>query len=263
MKEEENLLQKRNRLFVVLSGIFVTNAILAELIGTKIFSAESVIGIEPGSVSLFGMDMEFNLTAGAVIWPIVFITTDVINEYFGKPGVRRISLFTAALIAYAFIVLALAMALPPARFWLDVNSSTPDGAPFNIDYAFEKVFGQGLRIIVGSLSAFLIGQLVDVFVFQRLRRITGHKMVWLRATGSTLVSQLIDSFVVLFIAFYGAWSWSQIFSVSMTNYVYKFIAAIALTPLVYLGHFLVKRFLGKSYADKLSDEAAQRSQSLI
>lgn len=261
--KEDLLVQKRNRLFVVLSGIFVTNAILAELIGTKIFSAEAVAGVTPGSLSLPGLEMEFNLTAGAVIWPIVFITTDIINEYFGKPGVRRISFFTAGLIAYSFLVLAVAMALPPARFWLEVNRSTPDGNLFNIDYAFSKVFGQGLRIIVGSLTAFLLGQLIDVFVFQRLRRVTGQRLLWLRATGSTLVSQLIDSFVVLIIAFYGTWSWSQLFSVSITNYVYKFAAAIVLTPLVYLGHYVIDRYLGRENAARLSDEAAAQSRSLI
>jgi hypothetical protein len=261
--KEDLLVQKRNRLFVVLSGIFITNALLAELIGTKIFSAETVAGLTPGSLSFLGLEMEFNLTAGAVIWPIVFITTDIINEYFGKPGVRRISFFTAGLIAYSFLVLAVAMALPPARFWLEVNSSTPDGSLFNIDYAFSKVFGQGLRIIVGSLTAFLLGQLIDVFVFQRLRRVTGQRLLWLRATGSTLVSQLIDSFVVLIIAFYGMWSWSQLFSVSMTNYVYKFAAAIVLTPLVYLGHYMIDRYLGRENAARLSDEAAAQSRSLI
>jgi len=193
-----------------------------------------------------------------VIWPVVFITTDIINEYFGKKGVRKISFITAGLIAYVFIVISLVTKLPPATFWLDVNEVDNNGNPFNIDYAFNTIFRQGLGIIIGSLIAFLIGQLLDVYIFQKLRSITGSKMIWLRATGSTLVSQFIDSFVVLGIAFYvfGNWSIEQIIAVGIINYIYKFTVAIALTPLLYAGHGLIDRYLGKSIAERITAEAS-------
>jgi len=251
--------QKRTRLFIILSGIFLTNALVAEMIGVKIFSGEATLGLNPAHLDILGFTMDFNLTAGALIWPVVFITSDLINEYFGKPGVKRISYLTAALIAYAFIVIFLAMELPAAGWWLDANSTDPEGNYFNMDFAFRKIFGQGLRIIVGSLTAFLIGQLVDVFVFQRLRKMTGPKKLWLRATGSTLVSQLIDSFVVLYIAFAGVFSGSQIIAIGITNYLYKFAVAILLTPVIYLGHYLIDRYLGKSESEKLMEEAAAKS----
>jgi len=122
-----------------------------------------------------------------------------------------------------------------------------------------------LGIIVASLTAFLIGQFIDVFVFHRLRIITGSKLIWLRTTGSTLVSQFIDSFVVLFIAFYflGNWSFSQVISVGIINYIYKFCVAILLTPLIYLGHYLIDKYLGKNNADKIIEEAAAKSNSLF
>lgn len=258
-----SLEQKKNRLFIILSGIFLTNALLAEMIGTKIFSAESTVGLEPAHINILGFLMDFNLTAGVIIWPIVFMTTDLINEYFGKPGVKRISYLTAALIAYSFLVLFLTIELPPAQWWLDANSSDPEGNSFNINYAFSKIFGQGLRIIVGSLTAFLLSQLVDVFVFQRLRHLTGSRLLWLRATGSTLVSQFIDSFVVLFIAFSGVFSTRQIIAIGITNYLYKFVVAIALTPLIYLGHSLIDRYLGKENASKISSEAAEQSKGFF
>lgn len=260
---EKTLEQKRNTLFVILAGIFITNALLAEMIGVKIFSAESTLGLPAANLNIVGFTMDFNLTAGAVIWPIVFITTDLINEYFGKPGVKRISYFTALLIAYAFVVIFISMHLDPADFWIDTNSKDPAGNTFNIDYAFNKIFGQGQRIIIGSLAAFLLGQLVDVFVFQRLRRITGNKKLWLRATGSTLVSQFIDSFVVLFIAFYGVFTNGQIVAIGITNYIYKFLIAIALTPLIYLGHGLIDRYLGKEHAEKISSDAAKGSEGFF
>ncbi len=237
--------QKRNNVFIILCGIFITNAILAEMIGVKIFSAEATLGVNPAHLNILGFVMDFNLTAGVVIWPIVFITTDLINEYFGHKGVRRISYITAGLIAYAFIIIFLTIKLPPAGWWLDANNKDANGNYFDINFAFGKLFGQGQRIIIGSLTAFLIGQLVDVYVFQKLKHFTGGKMLWLRATGSTLVSQFIDSFLVLFIAFSGIFSNKQILAIGITNYIYKFLVAVALTPIVYLGHSLIDKYLDK------------------
>jgi queuosine precursor transporter len=255
--------EKKNRLFILLAALFLTNAIVAELIGVKIFSGETTLGLEPAHLNILGFTMDFNLTAGAVIWPIVFITSDLINEYFGKPGIKRISYLAAFFIAYSFIVIFVTIKLPPAQWWLDANNQDPAGNYFNMDFAFNKILGQGQRIIIGSLAAFLIGQLVDVYVFQRLRQLTGPKMLWLRATGSTLISQLIDSFVVLYIAFAGTFSNQQIIAIGITNYIYKFSVAILLTPAIYFGHSLIDRYLGKAEADRLADEAAQKSGSFL
>lgn len=260
--------QKKSRLFLVLGGIFITNAVLAELIGVKIFSLEGSLGLTPANFKLFGnFILDFNLTAGAIIWPIVFVTTDIINEYFGKKGVQQITFLTVGLIIYVFLVISVVTALSPAEFWLELNNTDDQGNPFNISFAFNKIFLQGLGIIIGSLVAFLIGQLLDVFVFQKLRRVTGSKMIWLRATGSTLVSQLIDSFVVLFIAFYifgnPPWDFKQVLAVGTINYIYKFVVAIVLTPLLYLGHHLIDNYLGEKEAEKMTKEAADKSKSFF
>ena len=254
---------KKQNLFIVLGAIFLSNAILAELIGVKIFSFESTLGLNPANLNILGYTLDFNLTAGVMIWPVVFITTDIINEYFGKAGVRKISLIAVGCISYAFLMIWIVTKLSPAEFWLDVNKVDADGNYFNVDFAFNKIYTQGLGIIVGSIIAFLIGQLLDVIVFQRLRKITGEKMIWLRATGSTLISQLIDSFVVLAIAFYilapagSRWEFSQVISVGSLNYIYKFIVAIALTPAIYLGHFLIDKYLGKEEAERIKEEASK------
>jgi queuosine precursor transporter len=259
----QTLEQKKHRLFLVLTGIFLTNAIVAEMIGVKIFSGEQTLGLVPAHIPIFGFVMDFNLTAGAVIWPVVFITSDLINEYFGQPGVKRISYLTAGLIAYAFLVIFLTMKLPPAGWWMDAYSKDADGNYFNMNFAFNRIFGQGQRIIIGSLSAFLLGQLVDVFIFHKMRKVTGNKMLWLRATGSTLVSQIVDSFVVLFIAFYGTFSNTQIIAIGITNYIFKFCAAILLTPLIYVGHYFIDRFLGKENARQVAEDAARESNSFL
>lgn len=267
---EQTFNNKRTNLFIVLSGIFLTNAVVAEIIGVKIFSAESTFGFQPAQIRLFGeFVLDFNLTAGAVIWPVVFITTDIINEYFGKQGVKKISYLTAGFIAYVFLVIYLVTLLEPAAFWLDVNNTDNNGNPFNINYAFRVLFTQGLGIIIGSLTAFLIGQLLDVFVFHQLRKVTGSRMIWLRATGSTLVSQFIDSFVVLGIAFYvlapegSRWTLPQLAAVGTINYIYKFSVAILLTPLLYVAHYLIDGYLGKAEAEKLAEDAAAKSKGFF
>lgn len=261
---------KRQQLFVILASIFLTNAILAELIGIKIFSGEATLGLPPANIPLFGdFVLDFNLTAGVIIWPVVFLTTDIINEYFGKKGVRKISLIAVGCISYVFVVIYLITRLVPAEFWLDVNSTDASGNPFDINYAFNVIFRQGSGIIIGSLVAFLIGQLLDVFIFQKLRKYTGAKMIWLRATGSTLISQLIDSFVVLGIAFYilapegSRWSLEQLASVGTINYIYKFVVAIALTPLIYLAHNLIDRYLGRELSEEMQRNAAEGSESFF
>lgn len=263
--EQLSVDKKKNRIFIILTGIFLTNAIVAEMIGVKIFSAEATVGLNPAHLNILGYTLDFNLTAGVILWPFVFITSDIINEYFGKEGVKRISVLTACLIAYAFIIIATTTLLPPANFWLQNNNTDNQGHSFDINYAFKTIFRQGLGIIVASLTAFLIGQFVDVFVFHRLRIMTGSKLIWLRTTGSTLVSQFIDSFVVLFIAFYflGNWSFSQVISVGIINYIYKFFVAILLTPLIYLGHYLIDNYLGKNNAEKIIEDAAAKSNSLF
>lgn len=252
--------EKKSLLFLVLGGIFITNAILAEIIGVKIFSAEAALGLAPANLQLFeDFILDFNLTAGVIVWPVVFITTDIINEYFGKAGVKKISYFTVLLILYVFIVIYIITALPPANFWLEVNNSDNAGNPFNINFAFNKIFTQGMGIIIGSLFAFLAGQLLDVFVFHKLRKITGSSKIWLRATGSTLVSQLVDSFLVLFIAFYifGNWSMPQVLSVGIINYIYKFLVAVLITPLLYVAHYLIDNYLGKNTAEEMIEAATK------
>ncbi len=253
-------------IYVVLAGIFVASALLAEIIGVKIFSLEATLGIDPANISLLeGMVLDFNLTAGVILWPVVFISTDVINEYFGKKGVRFISYLTASLIIYMFVIIIVITNLSPAQFWIDVNSQKPDGSSFDVNYAFNTLFSQGLGIIIGSLVAFLVGQLLDVFIFQKLKKATGERMIWLRATGSTLVAQFVDSFVVLIIAFYiwGNWSFGQVISVGIINYIYKFSVAILLTPAVYLAHYLIDRYLGEKLAKALKEKAMEDSKGFF
>ncbi|MCB2220843.1 MAG: queuosine precursor transporter [Bacteroidetes bacterium] len=220
---------KRDILFTVLAGIFITNAIAGEFIGGKL------IQLGP-----------FTMSIGIIPWPVVFLTTDLINEYFGRQGVRRLTILTSVLIAYAFILLYFGMLVPAS------------GISPVTDEFFRGVFGQSMWIIVGSIIAFLASQLLDVVVFWLIRKRTGHKMIWLRATGSTVVSQLIDTFIVTGIAFWlpGKISFADFINTAGTGYVAKLIIAIAITPLIYLGHALIHRYLGEEKSEELIEATA-------
>jgi hypothetical protein len=245
------LKDKPTKLFVIISAFFVANALIAECIGGKIFSLEKVFGLPPSHFSLFGQnDLSFNLTCGVLLWPLEFVVTDIVNEYFGPKAVRRISYIAVALIVYAFIMFYMAIKIPPADFW--ITSNVENGVA-DMPAAFNSVFGQGMWIIVGSLVAFLVSQIIDVTVFHKIKKYTGEKKVWLRATGSTIVSQLVDSFIVLFIAFKIGknWSWQLVLAICIVNYAYKFTMAIILTPLIYFVENRIDKYLGKEKAKQM------------
>ena len=254
--------QKATRLFIILAAVFIANALIAELIGVKIFSLETSLGWQPVGWKILGQEFSFNLTAGVLLWPVVFILTDIINEYYGPRGVRFLSFMAAGVIAYSFFVFWLAIGLTPAAFWArNYFTGVSDS-----NTAFAAVLGQGQSIIIGSLAAFVLGQLLDVAVFHRIKKMTGERAIWLRATGSTLVSQFVDSFVVLFIAFYVApritgasqpWPFAQVMAICIGNYIYKFVVALLLTPVIYGVHAWVEKYLGHHTATDLKRAAMQ------
>lgn len=247
---------KENRLFLVLGCFFVANAVVAEFIGIKIFTVEGTLGLPPLNMTILGFEgLSFNMSAGILNWPIVFIMTDIINEYYGRKGVRFLSFLAIFLIGYAFLVVGLAIWVKPADFWINNNG-------LDMDRAFDGIFGQSLWNIFGSITAFLIGQLVDVGIFHRIKKYTGERMLWLRATGSTVVSQMVDSFVVTFILFYWnpnfAWTFDRVLAIASVGYFYKFLVAVLITPVLYLAHRIIDGYLGRELAHKMITEAAHR-----
>ncbi len=220
-----NLTHRKDIVFLVLAGFFITNAIVAELIGGKL-------------VNFFGI---FTQSIGIIMWPIIFILTDLINEHFGKEGVKKLTYITVGLISFTFIILTIAINIPATSF-----------SPVSDD-AFKTVFGQSQWIIVGSIIAFFVSQLVDVRMFWILKKLTGDKHIWLRATGSTMVSQLVDTFVVQFIAFVlpGKWTLNEFLHNASWGYLFKLLVALALIPVIYLGHGIVKKYLQKETSSNL------------
>lgn len=213
---------RRQRVFVILAGVFVTHALLGELMGGKLFE-------------LYGWTMSI----GVIPWPFVFVATDLVNEYYGPKAVRQLTLLSIGLILYSFVIVYACIAVP--------------ASPISVvsDEAFAEVFGQSMWIIAGSVTAFAVSQLLDARVFVWLRRRFAGKHLWARAVGSTVVSQVIDTFVINYIAFWlppllGAkrdpFSAADALNLSITNYGYKFLIAIATLPLIYLGHKQIDRY---------------------
>ncbi|GAC1442606.1 MAG: queuosine precursor transporter [Sediminibacterium sp.] len=257
------LKDRPTKLFIGIASFFVANALIAECIGGKIFSLEKVFGLHPSSFTLFGQSgLSFNLTCGVLLWPLEFVITDVVNEYYGPKAVRRISYTAIILISYAFLMFYLAMQIAPADFW--ITSKQADGVP-DMQLAFGGIFGQGMWIILGSLTAFLVSQIVDVTVFHRIKKVTGDKWVWLRSTGSTLVSQLVDSFVVLFIAFKigNNWNWQLVLAICLVNYAYKSTMAIVLTPLIYLIEKWIEKYVGHETAHRMKLAAMGKEEEIF
>lgn len=214
-----DLKNRKDIVFLVLAGFFITNAIVAELIGGKL-------------VQFFGL---FTQSIGIILWPVIFLLTDLINEYYGKDGVKKLTYITVGLISFTFILLTIALNMEATSF-----------SPVS-DNDFRTVFGQSQWIIVGSIVAFLCSQLIDVYVFWAFKKVTGNKHIWLRATGSTMVSQLVDTFVVQFIAFVlpGKWPFSDFLVNVSWGYAFKLLVALALIPMIYLGHYLIGKYLKK------------------
>ncbi len=212
------MLQTRKQIaFQIMAGIFITSAIVAELISCK-------------SVPTFIAP----IIAGIVPWPIVFLLTDVMNEYFGKQVVKRLSWIATGMIAFCFLLVFIAVEMPT------------DSSSYLSDSEFRKAFGGSLPIMIGSITAFIVSQLIDVRLFHFFNKLLKGRWIWVRSTGSTVISQLADGFIVLFIGFYlpGTFNFQQILEYWMMGYAFKLLVAIGLTPLIYLMHFLARNILG-------------------
>jgi queuosine precursor transporter len=250
----KRLVAREQVLAYVLCSLFVGFFVAAEVLGGKLFRF-SFFGLGPGDLGI-GDGTEFAATAGILAFPLTFVMTDIVNEYFGRPIVK---LFTWIAIAVNLLlqpVIRLAILVPAISF-------TPGISDEDMQRGFQIALGQTTSIVFASLCAFAVAQWLDVRVFTWLRHKTGGKYLWLRAQGSTVVSQLVDTIAVIFLAFVVIpaatggvpWALSDALSVSLTNYVYKFVIAVGITPLLYVVHAAVDAYLGKEAAEALVHHA--------
>ncbi len=242
MLREAYVLNRPQKLYVICAAVFLTALVVAEATASKFFTAFQL----PFTLTIWGQEFtRVTMTAGVIAFPITFIVTDVMNEYYGKRGIRYVTFVGMAMIVFEFLLLWICIEVP-----VDPSSPVSQGA-------FSEVFGSSQRVIVGSLTAYLLGQLADITLFHWLRRLTQGKYLWLRATGSTFGSQFIDTFIVLSIAFVGQLSIQEILAITLFNYSYKFVIAVGITPIIYLAHYGMDRYLGHDKAEALREQAEQ------
>ena len=218
-------LDTRIKLFMFLIGVFVTALVIGDIIGGKL--VEVHLGSQATIVSV-----------GMIPFPITFLLTDILNEFYGKSAARYVTLVGFAMSLFCYAVIFAAVALP----WAPLTREAGYGGM--VETSFNNVFLGSQRILVASMIAFLLGQFLDIGVFNLLKRVTSNRYLWLRATGSTVVSQLVDTIVIQCIAWWGILSPGKVASLALSSYVIKLLVAIGLTPLIYAGHTLVHRALG-------------------
>jgi uncharacterized integral membrane protein (TIGR00697 family) len=242
MLREAYVLNRPQKLYVICAAVFLTALVVAEATASKFFTAFQL----PFTLTIWGQEFtRVTMTAGVIAFPITFIVTDVMNEYYGKRGIRYVTFVGMAMIVFEFLLL-----------WICIEVPVDPASPVS-QAAFSEVFGSSQRVIVGSLTAYLLGQLADITLFHWLRQLTRGKYLWLRATGSTFGSQFIDTFIVLSIAFVGQLSIQEILAITLFNYSYKFLIAVGITPIIYLAHYAMDRYLGHDKAAALREQAEQ------
>jgi queuosine precursor transporter len=225
------VLTKQQQLYSYLSAVFVAALLLGDLTGGKAFGVE---------FRVFGLHYSQPVSVGLFSFPITFLLTDIVNEFYGTKGARFLTMLGMWMAVFAFVVLNVSQ-LPRA----EPNSFFTDGE-------FSKVFGVGSKLFVASIIAYLCGQFLDIQVFAFWKTLTQSRHLWLRATGSTIVSQVVDTFVINYLFWYVFPSVGSaeprplgwVTSKAVGEYVIKFIVAVGLTPAVYGLHELLVRKLG-------------------
>ena len=227
--------QNNESTYSLLVAIFAAILVLTNIIGVKIFT----FAPDMFSNGLFGNPI--TLTTGIITYPLTFLITDIVSEIYGeKKATRMVFLgFIVSIISLFFIQLA--VFLPGSNVW--INSDLGYNTVLEMQNAYESVFTLPGILIVASMTAYLVAQVVDVKIFHFLKRITSGKHLWLRNNLSTSVSQLIDTIIVnsIFLYIGLGLSFNIIFQIIVTTYVFKIIIALIDTPIVYLVVNLLKK----------------------
>ncbi|MCL2447323.1 MAG: queuosine precursor transporter [Polyangiaceae bacterium] len=204
------------KLFLYLAAIFVACLLLGDVIGGKIIQTPA------GPISV-----------GIIPFPITFLLTDIVNDFYGRRGAHFLTMlgFFMSLLAWVFLQLTTLMPADPSTYFTQAE--------------FAKVFGGSAQLFVASMAAYMVGQFLDIAVFHFWKAFTQSRHLWLRSTGSTIVSQAIDTITIniIFGRVTAGWTWGFIGAKVGREYVIKFFVAVALTPAIYALHEAIVRGL--------------------
>ena len=198
----------KDQFYLILSGIFIASLVTCNLIANKFVTVD--LGFKV-----------FIVSAGILPYPFTFLVTDLISELYGQKKANLVVL--AGFFASMFVLFFL---------WLGGQfNAIPDSLV--TDQVYDSVFRNAWRIIAASMTAYLFAQFIDVRIFHFWKKLTNGKHLWLRNNASTLVSQLLDTILVICILFFGVWSTDQIFSAIIDGWLFKMLMAFIDTPIIY------------------------------
>ena len=198
----------KDQFYLILSGIFIASLVTCNLIANKFVTVD--LGFKV-----------FIVSAGILPYPFTFLVTDLISELYGQKKANLVVL--AGFFASMFVLFFL---------WLGGQfNAIPDSLV--TDQVYDSVFRNAWRIIAASMTAYLFAQFIDVRIFHFWKKLTNGKHLWLRNNASTVVSQLLDTILVICILFFGVWSTDQIFSAIIDGWLFKMLMAFIDTPIIY------------------------------
>jgi uncharacterized integral membrane protein (TIGR00697 family) len=229
-------MKAEHKLYVCLAAVFVSCLLLGDVIGGKTIPTFTIAGRDLGPISV-----------GVIPFPVTFLLTDVVNDFYGRKGARFLTLlgFAMALLAYALLQITTAMPAHESTYFTQAE--------------YAKIFGGSSQLFIASMISYLCGQFLDIQVFQFWKGLTQSRHLWLRATGSTLLSQVVDTVMINFIfwmwtaaadptSFLGRMSSSEryawVFAKIGREYLIKLVVAVLLTPVVYAIHGGIVKWLG-------------------
>jgi uncharacterized integral membrane protein (TIGR00697 family) len=257
--EASELHARRERVFLVLSGLFLGSMTMLNILGVSRFIDMSF--------EVFGVRIPFVLAVGVLPYPITFLCTDFIGELYGRSRSSFVVWVGLMLNLWVVAFLWLGGLLPPVPS-LDATTGLPPKS--NYDFAFYRIRMLTMGAVVASMVAYLAAQFCDVFLFHFWKRLTGGRHLWLRNNGSTLVSQFVDTFAVITITHYYAHAlpidpeaalWPQLWVFIGSGYVYKFCVALLDTLPFYVGVRYLSRYLDiDPLAEHVRDEEAVRDE---
>lgn len=238
MDGEADILPRAERAFAVLMAAFVVVLVLTNIIGVKLFLAfpESL----PGGI--FGEAI--TLTAGLITYPITFLLTDIVCEVYGAKRAKLMVATGFVMSLATLILIEISLVLPGSPVWSSGNANY--GTVVDMQRAFESVFTLPGILILGSMTAYLVAQLMDVKMFHFWKRVTKGKHLWIRNNASTMVSQVVDTIIVnsIFLGLGLGLDWQLVGKIIIANYIFKLLIAALDTPFIYLGVHLVRRYAG-------------------
>lgn len=211
--------KQADRLFLFLSALFIAALVTCNLIANKFISID--LGFKT-----------FIISAGVLPYPITFLITDILSEIYGRKKTSAVVL--SGLGASIFVLLILYLG--------NSFAAIPD-SPVD-DASYSQVFGNSWRVVFASMTAYLFAQLVDVRIYHFWKKLTKGKFLWLRNNGSTLLSQLLDTTLVVSVLFYGVKPSDELLQLIIDGWMFKALMALFDTPVLYLAVFSIRKYFG-------------------